>query len=86
MAYDPSVEYVLPEPTSSELSTLQGQLLALDPDNAGIAMSQLRVFYPKLGWGHMQKRMEALVASGFLRSEIRPNGSGVGIQYYVRNS
>jgi hypothetical protein len=86
MAYDPTQEYVIPEPTTAELETLVSQLSMLDPNHEGVNMSQLRVFYPKIGWGHIQKRLEALAASGRVVRSQRNKGGSVLFDYWTVSS
>jgi uncharacterized protein YqfA (UPF0365 family) len=76
-------EYVIPEPTQAEVDQIASYINVLDTLGKGVTMSQLRTFYPTLGWGHIQKRLEALVASGRAKSELRlEKGAKVPFEYY----
>jgi hypothetical protein len=77
-------EYVLPEPTTAELDLLVQQLAMIDPNGEGVPMSRLRVFYPKLGWGHLQKRLEALQAAGRITRATRSTGGPVPFEFWSR--
>lgn len=68
-------EYTIPTPTTAEVNQLAVHMAALDPDNKGLEMRQLRAFYPKLGWGHLLARLAQLRASGRATSKL-VGGSG----------
>lgn len=76
-------EYVIPEPTTAEIDDLAAKLAVVDPDGGGIPMNRLRVFYPKLGWGFLQKRLEALRAQGRVTSDLRNTGGAVSFEYWT---
>ena len=40
------------------------QLKMLDPAKVGVNRSQLRTFYPYLGWNDLEKGLNSLIASG----------------------
>lgn len=75
-------DYVIPEPAQADIEQLAMFLAMIDPERKGINMSQLRAFYPKLGWGHIQKRLEALQAAGRVKSAMRTGGA-VPLQYWT---
>lgn len=77
-----SADYVIPEPTQEELDELAANIATLDPNGEGITMNKLRAFYPRLGWGHIQKRLEALKTAGRASSKLRSTGQKVRYEFW----
>jgi hypothetical protein len=63
-------EYVIPEPSQSEVTAIATHVGLIDALDQGVGMDALRVFYPKLGWGKIQKRLEAAISQGLLTSQV----------------
>ena len=72
-----------PAPTAAEIDLLASQLAMLDPDRNGVDVTKFRAFYPKLGFGHIERRLAALEAAGRVRREYRANNGGIMIEYWT---
>lgn len=78
-----TVEYTIPEPTTAEVDDMAAKLAALDPDRKGVEMKDLRVFYKKLGWGHVLARLATLKQAGRVKSELRGGSGPVQFEYWT---
>lgn len=76
-------DYVIPTPTQEELDLLASQLVMIDPNGEGVTMDKLRVFYPKLGWGHIQARLNALKEAGRVTRKLRSTGGAVPFEFWT---
>lgn len=76
-------EYTIPEPTTAEVNDLAAKIAALDPDGKGVEMRQLRVFYPRIGWGHLMVRLAALKAAGRAKQEMRRGNGPLPVEYWT---
>lgn len=85
MSNNPSVPqtYTPPTPTTAEIDTIASQLGMLDPNREGIDVTKFRAFYPKLGFGHIERRLAALEAAGRVQRSVRANAGGVLIEYWT---
>lgn len=70
-------------PTTAEIDTLASQLAVLDPNREGIDVTKFRAFYPKLGFGHIERRLAALEAAGRVSRDYRANAGGIMIEYWT---
>lgn len=77
------IEYTIPEPTQEEVDQIAAQLAMIDPERKGVTMNKLRVFYPKLGWGHILARLAALKAAGRATSKLRAEGGPVQFEFWT---
>jgi hypothetical protein len=75
--------YSPPVPTTAEVDAIAAQLAMLDPNREGIDVTKFRAFYPKLGYGHIERRLAALEAAGRVRRSVRANAGGIMIEYWT---
>lgn len=62
-------DMVLPEPTAEELDAMVNHIALLDTEGKGVNPSQLRVFYPRLGWNVIYQRLYLLRDTGRLHMQ-----------------
>lgn len=73
-------DLVTPTPTQAEVDALKAQAQML---GSPFTLSQLRPFYPQVGWNVILSRLDALLSSGFLRKRYKQSGSrGAGYDEY----
>lgn len=77
-------DFVLLEPTESELNAMHTHLSALNADSQGVTLNRFRAFYPKIGRGHLLNRLLKLKEQGRARSELRSSGAGVQFEYWFQ--
>lgn len=70
---------IIPAATEEEKNVLHERLKALDPQQQGVTLNKLRVFYPRLGWGHILAAVRGLQADGRVKTALR--GSPVQFEY-----
>lgn len=80
----PEGDYVLPEPSEGELDQMAQYLALLNSDGNGATLNQFRVFYRKVGRGHLLKRLQTLEAQGRARSELRTVGGPVPFEFWYQ--
>lgn len=64
-----------------EQNLLHQRLQVLDPDQNGVTLDKLRVFYPKAAWSPIIEALRALQAEGRLNTAMR--GAPVQFEYYI---
>ena len=74
-------EYTISPATAEEKDLLYSRLQALDPEQKGVTLDKLRVFYPKTGWGVILVTLAGLEEDGRVAS--RAQGSPVPFQHYT---
>jgi hypothetical protein len=69
---------------SAEAQTMLERFKALDPDAKGIGLHQLRILYPRIGWGVIMPLVNELVKAKAIsrRRTVNRKGTSAG-DFYI---